>query len=182
MSLLISVVTLPLSRDVFTTIDEVRRLLGRTINDFLCLGDQICSSLILPGDGIHLLIALWVLIFVTALVLCYGAQNLHHLHRLITILCAVDFLGRYLDSLEISDLIDVVTVLFIVWQLISVLWNWMWHNLPSPILLIQQAATCIFMASVAFVGHHCAVRYIPREASLLFHRIWSVVDMYVSRS
>lgn len=173
-SLLISLVTLPLCLAMCS--------LRSTINDFPCSGDQICSSLILPGHAIHLPLALWVSIFVVALVLCCGAQILHHLHRLITILCAVEFLGRYLDSLGISDLLDFVTVYFVVWQLISVLWNWMWHNHPSPILLIEQAATCIFMSSVAFVGRHCAFRYVPREASLVFHWILSVTDMYVWRS
>ena len=38
------------------------------------------------------------------------------------------------------------------------------------------------MSSVAFVGHHCAFRYVPREVSLASFWILSVADMYVCRS
>ena len=96
-----------------------------------------------------------------------------------TIVCCVELLGRYLDFVEVSNQIDLVTVYFVVLQVISVVWTWMWRLLPSPILLIEQAATCIFLSTTAFTLHHCIFRYVPREVSVASLWILSVADMYV---
>ena len=107
---------------------------------------------------------------------CGSTRVLNYFCHVALILWTIDWLGRYLDYLEISDRTDFITIYFIVWQLISVPWTWMWQRLPSPFLLLKQASLCIYMSAVAFVLHDYGFRYVPREVSLAFLWIISVMD------
>jgi hypothetical protein len=110
-------------------------------------------------------------------VLWYREEVFNHVRHIIVALCTVELVGRYLDFLEVSDRIDVVNVYFLVWQLVSLVWKWMWHRFPSPILFIEQASLCIFISFVAFLGHNTIFRYFPREVVMVILWILSVADM-----
>jgi hypothetical protein len=162
--------------DVLTTIDEVRCLLLRERNTWLYLGDQICSAYFLPEDETDMQLISIVLSITFVLTLCGSMRVLNYFYHAAVILWTIDWLGRCLNYLVISDKIDFITVYFVVWQLISVPWTWMWDGLPSPILSIKQASLCIFMSTLAFVLHDYAFRYVPRELSLALLWIISVGD------
>jgi hypothetical protein len=175
-------VTLHFSCDVPATTAEVRHLFVLRRNHSLCLVGDICSSFFLDEEVVRVFLTLTVISLIMALTLFYSDRILDHCHHVMAIMWCVELLGRYLNFLEISDQIDLVTVYFVVWQLISVVWTWMCRLLPSAILLIEQVATCIFLSATAFALHHCVFRYVPKEVSLASFWILSVADMYVCRS
>ena len=111
---------------------------------------------------------LFIMCLCVALSFAYDVEMLNPMRHIIFTIWVVEFLGRYLDYMNFLQKTDVLTVYLFVWQLVSLVWKWMWYHLPSPILFIEQGLLCIFMAFLSFVVHNVVHRYIPREIKLAF--------------
>ena len=82
--------------------------------DWLCSGDEICSSFCLPEDVIDVLLVIIVLSLAFVLTLCHNVGIFNGFRHVIAILWTVELLGRCLHFFEISDQIDIITVYFVV--------------------------------------------------------------------
>jgi hypothetical protein len=79
----------------------------------------------------------------------------------------VEYLARLLNGLDIYLNIDVITVYLLNWQMWALVFAWMWHELASPILLIEQGSLCILIGLEAFMLHNIALRYVPTIVMIL---------------
>jgi hypothetical protein len=100
-----------------------------------------------------------------------------HIRKILITLLAVEFLAQYFTSLNFWWKIDVLTIYWFVWQLISLVLEWICLGLLPPILIIEQGSFCVIMALLAWMWYFAFVRYIPLTLSLLWFWIFSVIDM-----
>jgi len=100
-----------------------------------------------------------------------------HIRKILITLLAVEFLAQYFTSLNFWWKIDVLTIYWFVWQLISLMLEWICLVLLPPILIIEQGSFCVSMALLAWMWYFAFVRYIPLTLSLLWFWIFSVIDM-----
>jgi len=100
-----------------------------------------------------------------------------HIRKILITLLAVEFLAQYFTSLNFWWKIDVLTIYWFVWQLISLVLEWICLGLLPPNLIIEQGSFCVIMALLAWMWHFAFVRYIPLTLSLLWFWIFSVIDM-----
>jgi hypothetical protein len=90
---------------------------------------------------------------------------------------AVDFLARFIDSIELQYQPDILTVYLSVWQFMFLVWKWQLQELFSPVIFIEQASFCIFTAFLSFIAYDTTYRYIPFQIILLSFWLLSIVDM-----
>jgi hypothetical protein len=90
---------------------------------------------------------------------------------------AVEYLARWMDGVNIYYQIDLMTVCLFIWQLIALILQWMWHDLASPILLLEQGSFIIFMGFQAFMFHNIIFRYLPTQITLGLLWLLSAIDM-----
>ena len=100
-----------------------------------------------------------------------------HPCKILITLAAVEFLGQYFTSLNFWWKIDVLTIYWFVWQLISLMLEWICLGLLPPILIIEQGSFCVTMALMAWMWHFTFLRYMPLTLSVLWFWIFSVIDM-----
>jgi hypothetical protein len=110
---------------------------------------------------------------------CYDLEVFNRVNQLFYTGVAVELLARFVDSLSLCRWyqVDVLTTYLLVWQWITLLWKWMWRQLPAPTLLMEQGSICVFTAFTASSVHHLLVRYSPTAVN--FGCLWflSVIDM-----
>ncbi len=117
------------------------------------------------------IISLYTLIFLTVytivLSLFYGSELAKYVFVVIFTMINVEYLARLLNGLDIYLNIDVITVYLLNWQMWALVFAWMWHELASPILLIEQGSLCILIGLEAFMLHNIALRYVPTIVMIL---------------
>ncbi len=89
----------------------------------------------------------------------------------------VEYLARWANSVDIYFTIDLITVYLFIWQLTTLVFWWMWHDLASPILLLEQVSLCILTGLEAFMLHNITLRYVPTTINLGFLWLLSGIDM-----
>jgi len=89
----------------------------------------------------------------------------------------VEYLSRWFTGVDIYYKIDMMTVYLFIWQLTALVFRWMWRDLASPILLIEQGSFCAFKGLEAFILHNIVLRYLPIKINLGFLWLLSAIDM-----
>ncbi len=143
------------------------------------LGKETCASLITTEDIFIIELMVFIGYLCVALSFIYDMKMLNPVRHILFTIWTVEVVGRYLDYMNFLNTIDVLTVYLCVWQLVSLVWKWMWHQIQSPILYVEQGFLCVFMSFLSFFMHNSALRYIPRKINLAFFWIVAVVDMLV---
>ncbi len=118
-----------------------------------------------------------ILFFITisippVLSLCYGEQALHRAQPIILTILVGWLINRYCDDNNACCQIDVLTVHFIVWQIIYLMSEWGDFRLEYPFFFLSQASSCIFTCVVAFLRNEFMFRYLPFQLKMIF--LWSL--------
>ncbi len=88
----------------------------------------------------------------------------------------VEYFARWFNSINIGFNVDLITIYLFIWQLIALVFCWMWHELASPILFIEQVSLCVVTGLEAFMLHNIILRYIPTRIIVIFLWLLSFVD------
>lgn len=107
---------------------------------------------------------------------CFLKIN-NHIRNILFTLLTVEFLAQYIASVSLPWKIDMLTIYWFVWQLSSLVLNWVWLHLLPPILIIEQGSLCVVTTLVAWLVHFIFFRYIPVTLTLFCLWIFSVIDM-----
>jgi len=100
------------------------------------------------------------LVFI-ALIWYYGLRILPHLLLGIFTILNVWLFARWYQSLHLWYSIDAFTVYLLVWQLSYLIFQWCYHRLSWPSIILYQGSICILSAIKAFVFHDLFGRYFP---------------------
>ena len=77
-------------------------------------------------------------------------------------------MGRFFDSFALWYQVDVFTVYFLIWQLMFVLTQWEYEQLPLLSTTFYQGWLCLLVASQAFVVYDVVFRYLPPSFKFCF--------------
>ncbi len=126
------------------------------------------------------IISLYTVIFLTVYIiilgLLYGSQLGKYVFVVIFTMINVEYMGRLFNGIGIYLSLDVITVNLLNWQIWAVVFGWMWHELASPILLIEQGSLCILIGLEAFMLQNIALRYVPTSVMIISLWILSSLD------
>jgi hypothetical protein len=143
---------------------------------YLC--KEICNHL-LTRDNIVTLY-LYEMITVSVIILLLLCRSRINTGRFIFVavitMINVEYFARWFNSINIGFNVDLITIYLFIWQLIALVFCWMWHELASPILFIEQVSICIVTGLEAFMLHNIILRYIPTRIIVIFLWLLSFVD------
>jgi hypothetical protein len=116
-----------------------------------------------------------IYLVIVLIVLCYPKSQ-HVFRDIFLTLLAVEFLAQYVASLNLWLKTDIFTVYLCIWQLISLVSNWMGIRLLPPVLIIEQASYCVATAWFAWMFHFIYFRYIPVTIKLSALWVGAIID------
>ncbi|UJR18129.1 hypothetical protein I4U23_005029 [Adineta vaga] len=67
---------------------------------------------------------------------------------------------------------NIFTVYFLVWQFMYVMCKWECYELSWPLLIFQQASSCISSSLTVFFLYDILYRYVPFQLKIIF--VWSL--------
>lgn len=102
---------------------------------------------------------------------------INHVRIIFFTIWVIELLARFLDFIDLSYKIDILTIYLLVWQLTSIGWRFILQQLRSPVMIIEQALFCIFVAIVSFASYDAFCRFIPFQINLVFFWLVSLIDM-----
>ena len=137
----------------------------------------MCNYVITTNDLSCCCICAIILCVSSIFVWWYGRSMINHTRIIFLTIWFIEFLARYLDFIDLSYKIDVLTIYLLVWQLTSVGWRFILQQLSSPIFIIEQGSFCIFVAIMSFATHDGFCRYLPFQINLIFFWLGSLADM-----
>jgi hypothetical protein len=111
------------------------------------------------------------------MILYYCSKLNNHVRNILFTSLAVEFLAQYVVSFNLWFKIDILTIYWFVWQLTSLVLNWVWSVLLPPIRIIEQGSFCLIPALGAWMWHFIFFRYIPLTLNLSCLWIFSIIDM-----
>jgi hypothetical protein len=111
-----------------------------------------------------------------SLLISFFPKIASHIWNIFFTLLVVEFLAQYFTFLNLWCKIDILTIYWFFWQLISLVSKWMCLHLLPPILIVEQGSFCIITALMAWMWHFIFVRYIPLTLNLSWFWIFSIVD------
>jgi hypothetical protein len=80
-------------------------------------------------------------------------------------------LARWCNSFHFRYSVDIFTVYLFVWQFSYLIFQWCFHKLSWPFLILYQASVCILTAIEAFMFYDLLLRYF---SSIHLVLIWFV--------
>jgi hypothetical protein len=101
------------------------------------------------------------LFFFMALIWYYGSKIIPRLLLGILVIFNVWLLARWCNSFHFRYSADIFTVYLLVWQFIYLIFQWCFHKLSWPCLILYQASICILTAIEAFMFYDLFFRYFP---------------------
>jgi hypothetical protein len=111
------------------------------------------------------------------LLLSYGSLVFHKMKPMIMTILVGWLITRYCDGQNTYYRIDVITIHFVVYQLIYLMCKWEAYELEWPFFILQQASCCIYSCITAFLSHELMLRYFPFQFKIIFLWICSLYDM-----
>lgn len=140
------------------------------------LGNEECASLLM--ENILSMQIIVLMAFVTfVLSLCYDDEMINHMRQVVVALWTTELLGRCFVWLRTFEEVDVLTIHLFVWQGVSLVWRWMFHQLESPVLVIEQGTSSLLMAIVSSALYNSIVCYIPKQIVITFYWALSALDV-----
>ena len=109
--------------------------------------------------------------FFMTLIWCYGSKITARLVLGILMISNVWLLARWCNSFHFWYSVDILTVYLFVWQFSYLIFQWCFHELSWPFLILYQASICILTAVKAFMFYELFLRYFP---SILLVSIWFI--------
>jgi hypothetical protein len=103
-----------------------------------------------------------------------GEQVRKNARPIIFTLITVWFVTRFCNALRFQCQIDVFTVFFLIWQLISSICKWQSHELLCFSFTLHQTTFCTFVAFVSYAYYDIIFRYLPvryKFGILWFHAV-----------
>jgi len=86
-------------------------------------------------------------------------------------------LGRYCDGLYLWYQVDIFTIYFFIWQIMFIISQWEFQELPLLSITIYRGWLCLGIATNAFMFHDNLVRYLPFVFRFCLFWTSSIKDM-----
>ncbi len=141
------------------------------------LGEEMCVYLINPNNCIISYIIVLMIFSSSIVSWLYGLKMIRYMLTILFVLITVEYVARWINDLDVYYQIDLITVCLFIWQPIALVLHWMWHDLESPIMLLEQGSLCVLFAFKAFIYHNIIFRYVPIEINLVLFWTIGALDM-----
>lgn len=107
----------------------------------------------------------------------HRGSMLNHIRTLFLTLWTVEFLARFLASIDFIYKIDNLTVYLLIWQLTSTGMRFISQQLNSPLMIFEQGLFCVLAAIGSYGSYDAFGRYIPFQLNFIFYWLVSFIDM-----
>ncbi|UJR07114.1 hypothetical protein I4U23_011402 [Adineta vaga] len=109
---------------------------------------------------------------------CFGLQNKNRYIRPIiaTLICGW-LIARLLDGVDCCYKIDVVSVYFLIWQVMFVITKWELKQIAVCSPAFNRGSTIVILALGAFTAYDTICRYLSTQVSFIFFWMVSFADM-----
>jgi hypothetical protein len=101
----------------------------------------------------------------------------HHVKPMVLTIIVGYGVTRYCNSQKLYYKIDVITVYFLVWQFLYLIYQWIKLQLEWPFFIFHQASCCIFTCIVPLIFNEMVLRYFPFSINITLLWIVSLYDM-----
>ena len=86
-------------------------------------------------------------------------------------------IGRICDAFDLWYPVDVVTVYFLIGQVMFMISKWDYLELQPVSGIVYRGRLCLVMACIAFIGHDLALRYLPLWFRFYLFWLYATIDM-----
>lgn len=101
--------------------------------------------------------------------ICFGLQkkSIYIRSLIATIICGW-LIGRLWDGVDLWYEVDMITIYFLIWQVMVVIAKWEFEQLPILSHNVYRGWLCTWLAFGAFVVHDAIFRYLSMQARFIF--------------
>ncbi len=142
-------------------------LVNRTCEYFFIREDKYNIPLLTPLTVMHM-----------SQLICFGLQrkSIYIRPLIATIICGW-LVGRLWDGVDLWYKVDIITIYFLIWQVIFVIAKWELKQLPMLSFTFYQGWLCVLMAFGAFTVYNAIFRYLSMQIIFVFFWMLSFADM-----
>lgn len=144
----------------------------------IILVNKTCEYFFISEDKYNIPILLPTIVLHMSQLVCFGLEKKSIYVRPVisTIICGW-FIARLFDGVDLWYKMDMISVYFLIWQLMFVITKWELKRLPifSPTFI--RGWLCVLMAFGAFTVYDTIFRYLSAQVSFIFLWCISFADM-----
>lgn len=110
--------------------------------------------------------------------ICLGLEKKSlYIRPLIAIIICGWLMGRLWDNVGLWYEVDMITIYFLIWQVIFIITKWELKQLPISSLGFYRGWSCTWWAFGAFIAHDTIFRYLSTQIRFIFFWMVAVADM-----